>query len=252
MLGIGIILAVIFTWVQWTVTTKYSSCIVFWMKNNAQSAFICGNHYFGVYGSSGYDVKKAEYYFGKAVEIDPKTPDAWHQYARVAFLRGDFSTAMYRINKQFEERGDELMSSYYIRGLIEGYMKDYPAAEKDFRRFLEWDPHNWAGNNDLSWIYFAQGKFKEAADQSSKGLGGSSPNPWLLVMHAMSMYNLGHKKVAEMELGKARESAQKLTEEQWAHAYPGNDPKIAGKGLTEFRKIIEQDIELVHNDISGE
>jgi tetratricopeptide (TPR) repeat protein len=199
-----------------------------------------------VYGPSGYDVSKAEYYFGKAVEIDPKTPDAWHQYARTAFLRGNYQTALERINMQFKERGDELMASYYIRGLIEGYSKDYSAAEKDFLKFIEWSPNNWAANNDLAWVYFAEGKFKEAKAQTEKGLLGNPNNAWLLVTHGMSAYNLGDKRQAIEDLLKARDAAKNLTEANWSRAYPGNDPQIAGEGLAAFKRAIENDLTLVY------
>jgi tetratricopeptide (TPR) repeat protein len=230
----------------WAHQNKFIECLQFQVIPSAPAAFECGNHYFGVYGSSGYDVSKAEYYFGKAVEIDPNTPDAWHQYARTAFLRGDFQTALYRINKQFEERGDELMASYYIRGLIEGYAKDYAAAENDFLKFLMWSPYNWAANNDLAWIYFAQGKFKEAKEQTEKGLAASPDNVWLLVTHGMSSYNLGDKRQAVEDLLKARDFVKKLTEATWSRAYPGNDPRVAGEGLAAFRQAIEDDLTLVY------
>lgn len=245
-IGAIVIITCIFGWGYWAVQSRFSQCIVFALARTAQSAFLCGNYHFAVYGPIGYDVEKAEYYFGQAVEIDPKTPDAWHQYARIAFLRGDFAQALYRINRQFEERGEELMASYYIRGLIEGYAKDYPSAERDFKKFLEWSPQNWAASNDLAWIYFAQGKFKEAAEQVAPNLAYNPDNPWLWATHAMSVYNLGDKETARTELLRAQELVNTLTEAEWSRAYPGNDPKIAGKGLAAFKKAIADNLLLVN------
>jgi tetratricopeptide (TPR) repeat protein len=227
-------------------------CVKFQFTHSAQDAFECGNHYFGIYGPSGYDVARAEYYFGRATNIDPTLPNEWHQYARTAFLRGDFVAALARINMQFKMRGDELMASYYIRGLIEGYAKDYAAAEKDFKHFLEWDRNNWAARNDLAWIYFAEGKYKEVVTLLH-GFATTSkpPNPWLLTTDAMALYNLGDTKDAHTELIQARATAATLTEEDWIHAYPGNDPAIAGKGLAAFRQTIEDDIALVENKLSS-
>lgn len=179
------------------------------------------------------------------------TPDAWHQYARIAFLRGDFQLALHRINKQFEMRGDELMASYYIRGLILGYAGRYKEAESDFEKFLEWDPTNWAANNDLAWIYFSQGKFKETEERAAIGLAHNQANPWLLVMHAMALYNLGDAAQALEELSRAKREAAMLTEEEWIRAYPGNDPRIAGKGLAEFKATIEKNLALVHSGQVG-
>lgn len=229
----------------WVKSTNFYHCLAFSVTKSAQSSFVCGNYYFGVYDVSRYDINRAEYYFAKAIEIDSTTPDAWHQYARIAFLKGDYLSALHRINRQFEERGDELMAAYYIRGLIYGYAKNYPEAEKDFLKFLEWSPNNWAANNDLAWIYFAQGKFKEAEELSALSLKRDPFNPWLLMMHAMSAYNLGDVETAKKELQLAKLASEGMTEERWIHAYPGNDPEIAKEGLAEFRKAIEQNIELV-------
>lgn len=232
----------------WAYKSKFDHCVFFQVTHSAQDAFICGNHYFGVYGPDGYSVEKAEQYFGKAVEIDPTTPDVWHQYARTAFLHGNYKQALFRINKQFEMRGDELIASYYIRGLIYGYAKQYDKAAADFLRFLEWSPTNWAARNDLAWVYFADGKFKEAEEQTALGLINNPENPWLLVSHAMSAYNLGDKKTAEADLIKAQIMAERLTEANWSRAYPGNDPRIAGEGLASFKKAIETNLALVRGE----
>ena len=247
--------AILLAGAYWGISAMYKNgfarCVEFQITHSATAAFVCGNHYFGVYGSSNYDIQKAEYYFGKAIEIDPNTPDAWHQYARIAFLHGNFTDALYRINMQFKMRGDELMASYYIRGLIEGYAKQYPAAEQDFLKFLEWDPDNWAANNDLAWIYFSQGKFKDSAERSEFGLKHNPYSPWLLVMHAMSVYNLGDSETAKDELKRARDIAEGLREEDWIRAYPGNDQLVAAEGLASFRKTIADNILLVENNSSS-
>jgi tetratricopeptide (TPR) repeat protein len=227
----------------------YIYCIKFYITSSAEDAFQCGNHYFDVFGPSDYNATKAEYYFGRATEIDPTLPDEWHQYARTAFLRGDFAAALYRINKQFEMRGDELMASYYIRGLIEGYSYDYSDAEKDFLKFLQWDRGNWAANNDLAWVYFAQGKYAQVTKLIHGFATTAKPaNPWLLTTDAMSLYNLGDSTGAYKELLAARDAAATLTDADWIHSYPGNDPAVAGVGLDAFRKTIDDDIALVEKD----
>lgn len=228
-------------------TGGFSSCVMFHVFDTATDAFVCGNYYFGVYGTHGYNIEKAESYFERAIARNPNVPDVWHQYARIAFLRGDFEEALLRINKQFSERGDELMASYYIRGLIYGYNKQYAEAEADFNTFLKWDPSNWAANNDLAWIYFVQGKFKEAEAQAERGLKSNAANPWLLVMHAMARYNLGDSVGVEEELLRAEKYAANLTGAHWMRAYPGNDPRSAVQGLESFKAVIQKDLETVRN-----
>ncbi len=204
-----------------------------------------GDQFFG--GKLPYSLGVADTFFQTAILINPKVPDAWHQRARISFLQGDFDTALMQINTQLDLHGDSFMPSYYIRGLIAGYDKKYLMAEKDFSRFLEWSPYNWAAANDLAWIYFAQGKFKEAADVTAKTLLTSPDNPWVLMSHAMSVYNLGDSKTALKELLHAKEEVEKLTHAQWSRAYPGNDPAIAPEGLAEFKETVEKNIELVHS-----
>ncbi len=203
-----------------------------------------GNSFFG--GSMPYSLTMADYSYRTALLFDPKVEDAWHQRARIAFLKGNFDDALVKINKQIDLHGDSFMAAYYIRGLIYGYDKQYTNAEKDFLHFLTWDSNNWAANNDLAWIYFAQGKFDQALAQSAKGLAVNPGNAWLLTMHAMSLYNLGKSEKAYEELLEAKKSVEKLTEADWTHSYPGNDPAIAASGLAAFKATIEKNIELVH------
>lgn len=204
-----------------------------------------GNQFFG--GTLPYDLRVADMVYQAALFIDPEVPLAWHQRARISFLQGDFDKALSQINTQLEFHGDSFMASYYIRGLIYGYAKNYPMAEKDFLYYLTKNPYSWAGSNDLAWIYFAQGKFEETRDQTAKILIGQPDNPWILMSHAMSVYNLGDTKTALDELLRAKEEAEKLTEAQWSRAYPGNDPAIAPEGLAEFKETIEKNIALVHS-----
>jgi tetratricopeptide (TPR) repeat protein len=206
---------------------------------------LVGNQFFG--GHLPYNLTVADGFYTAALALDSKVPDAWHQRARIAFLNGNFNVARERINTQLALHGDSLMASYYIRGLIEGYSRNFPAAEKDFIHFLTWDPHNWAARNDLAWAYFSEGKFQDAAQITFDSLAENPGNPWILVSHAMTVYNLGYPKVAEGLLIQAQSAVEKLTEADWSHAYPGNNPNIAAQGLREFKQTIANNLALVHN-----
>jgi tetratricopeptide (TPR) repeat protein len=221
---------------------------LFFRSQIAWGLVLSGNEFFG--GHLPYNLSVADGFYQAALVVDSQVNDAWHQRARIAFLRGDFGIALKRINTQIALHGDSFMASYYIRGLIYGYAHNYPAAEKDFSHFLTWSPHNWAANNDLAWIYFAQGKFKAAAIQSQVGLDVVPGNAWLLVTHGMALYNLGDTTGAQRDLEQAKRSASVLTDDSWTYAYPGNDPAIAIAGLAAFKKTIDKDLELVHNGAS--
>ena len=204
-----------------------------------------GNYYFNVYQDGVYDLKKAETYFNKALEIDQKTPDAWHQLARIDFLKGDFPSALEKINKQIEIHGDSFMASFYIRGLIEGYAGDLDGAEKDFKKFLSWDPKNWAAYNDLAWIYFKNGDYKNTEKMAEAGLKIAPQNPWLLNTLGVSLLNQNQKKEAKKYLIQAKTNADLLKESDWHKAYPGNDPKSAQRGLESMKKTIQLNLSLL-------
>lgn len=206
-----------------------------------------GDALFG--GSALYAPRAADMLYVAAYLLDAEDPRPLHQRARLAFLKGDFDDALRLINAQIGEHGDTFMASYYIRGLIRGYQKEFGAAEEDFKTFLSWDPENWAALNDLAWVYFAQGEFGEAKQTAERGLRVAPENPWLLTMHAMSRYNLGGTGVAE-ELERALKAAGALTEEAWVRAYPGNDPKIASPGLASLKRVISENTARVNREVA--
>lgn len=226
-------------------TFRAERAAAFLYSGNAPLLLQIGNHYFNTDGEGAYDLMRAEYYFTKALAADSSVPDAWHQLARIDFLRGNFVTARSKIDTQIALHGDSLMSSYYIRGLIAGFQKDYGQAEKDFKRFLVWDPKNWAAHNDLAWIYFEQGKFEEAADIAHDGLRYGPQNPWLLTARGVALMNLGNKPEALALLSSARYYAHNLTADNWERAYPGNDPAIASFALREMQKSIAHNLALI-------
>ncbi|MBI2048206.1 MAG: hypothetical protein HYT27_03625 [Parcubacteria group bacterium] len=214
-------------------------------SNNADTLVQKGNYYFNVGGAGKYDLDKAETYFNKALTTDQNVSDAWHQLARIDFLRGDFDGALEKINTQIELHGDSLMSSYYIRGLIYGYTKEYEKAEKDFLKFFEWDRNNWAVYNDLAWVYFQKGEYEKTRVVAEGGLAHFPNNPWLLNMAGLSHMNLGNAQKAKIYFQKSFFWAETLTETQWHKAYPGNDPRVANAGIGEMKNAIKFNIELV-------
>lgn len=131
--------------------------------------------------SGAYDLDRARAFFERAIAIDPRVPYAWHQLARIDFARRDFAKALGEIDRQIEIHGDSLPNAYYVRGLVNGYSGDLAAAEQDFRNALEkGDRTHWAIHNDLAWIYFREGKYREAEEISRRGLQWNEGNFWLL------------------------------------------------------------------------
>src|SRR3989344_3690178 len=147
---------------------------------SGERAFEYGDRHLDGQDPSQYDVEAAENFFKQAVKLDPELLYVHHQLARIAFLKGDFVTALFQINLQIQKHADETPNSYYVRGLIEGYMGDYGAAAKDYEEFLKVDPRNWAAVNDLAWVLLEDNRPQEAADATEEGLKYFPENPWLL------------------------------------------------------------------------
>lgn len=219
------------------------------LSNDAELAVEIGNYYFNTYGDGMYDLEKAERYFKQALEIDSRAPLAWYQLGRIDFLNGRFFSAIEKFNKNIELHNSienqAVMRTHYMRGLTYGYMKWFESAEADFLRLLGWHkdkpptPEEWALYVDLSWIYFQQGKYEEIEELTKEGLARFPDNPWVLNMRGLSLINLNRSSEAQPLFEKALEEAQKLTEEDWARAYPGNDPRIAAQGLASMITSLE-------------
>ena len=178
---------------------------------DANLRFVIGNYYFG---DGAYDTKKAEGYFRDTLALNPNFEGPHYQLARIYFIRGNFSGARDEINAEISLHPD-FRRSYYVRGLINGYSGRLADAESDFKIFLLWKPNSWAGNNDLAWIYFQEGKYIEARDTAREGLTIAPHNPWLLNSLGVVLLNTDDKKGAEDAFLKARATLEIMTEKDW-------------------------------------
>ena|SRR3989344_342674 len=211
------------------------------VPNDASLRFEIGNYYFG---GGAYDVDRAQGYFEKALAIDPEIAGAHYQIARIHFIRGDFYTAVDEINKEIKLYPD-FKRSYYVRGLIYGYAKEPDKAIADFKTFLEWKPESWAGHNDLAWVYFMEGDYKNSADTAREGLVYSPNNVWLLNSLGVALLNEGKLAEAKEALTKAQAVAEAMTPADWGRSYPGNNPSVYGDGLDAMRASIKRNLDLI-------
>ena len=213
-------------------------------KENPELTFAAGNYYFG---GVAYDLNKAKGYFKKTTELDDKFSGAHYQLARVYFIKGDLAMALGEINKELEYHPD-FKRSYYVRGLIYGYSKLFSSAADDFKEFLKWAPESWAGWNDLSWVYFSAGEYEKAKDAASEGLKFMPGSPWLLNSLGVALLNLGDKFGAKDALQSALDTLGGYTPDNWGASYPGNDPRVYERGLSEMRSAIERNLTLLNVD----
>ncbi len=217
---------------------------------DAGRAFAYGERYFNAKNRNDYNIDRAEYFFGKAADIDVTTPYLFHELARIAFLKGDFEVAMALINSQIDLMGDSAPNSYYIRALIEGYKGDYVASAEDYKYFLKFQPTNWAAVNDYAWVLLKAGKAKEASDATARALEWFPENPWLLNTHATARYELHDYEGALLSAQKASVEVATLSEAEWLQAYPGNDPKIADRGIVAFQKAVRDNIHSITSAVA--
>ncbi len=213
--------------------------ITFAFYPSAELAYEYGNVHFNASNVDQYDIKRAEYWYEEALKLDSTFPGVYHQLARVSFLRGNFNRAMVRINAEINlPNGPVSASSYYIRGLIEGYMGRYDDSVKDYERYLESDPRNWAALNDLAWVLLKGNQYAYAEQVTQKGLIYFPSNPWLLNSSATALFELGRYEEALAQVEKAHAAVSDLSQQQWLVAYPGNDPQVAGLGVMAFKNAV--------------
>jgi len=188
-----------------------------------------------------YDIDRAEYFYKELEKIDPTYPYLYHQLARIEFLRGHFHDALSYINKEIAAHGADEPNTYYVRGLIEGYMGRYDQAVDDYAIFLKTNPNNWAAINDYAWVLLKANQPEEALEVLENGpLGHTIPNAWLLNSKAIALYELGRIPEALEAVTAASALAENVKEADWLKAYPGNDPKIAGQGIDALKRSIEK------------
>ncbi|MSU73911.1 hypothetical protein EXS56_02095 [Candidatus Kaiserbacteria bacterium] len=226
---------------QYRIVRTYED-IAFAISPTAELAFAFGERHFSAHDTDLYDIARAEYFFGKAADIDSTIPYLHHELARIAFLKGDFETAMALIDYQIQRTGDAEPSSYYIRALIEGYKGEYAASARDYEYFLRFRPTNWAATNDYAWVLLKAGRATEAAKATARALEWFPENPWLLNTNATALYEMKEYAAALQAAQKASVAVAKLSQDDWLRAYPGNDPRIADEGIESFKKAIQDNI----------
>jgi tetratricopeptide (TPR) repeat protein len=207
-----------------------------------QRAFEYGELHFNASDPADYDINRAEYFFELAAAKDPTLPYLYHELARISFLKGNFPTALGQIDFQIDMHGASEPNSYYVRGLIEGFMGDYKDSAADYKYFLQFDPTDWAGINDYAWVLLKMGDAQEAATETAYGLKFFPANPWLLNSNAIALYEMGLTGPALDQAKAAVAAGAKMTVQDWLHAYPGNDPKVAEDGIAAFQAAAAQNM----------
>lgn len=190
----------------------------------------------------------------RAVELDPTNAQAWFLLGRVNFVLSNLNKSVIDFQKVIElDPKDE--QAHYGLGLAYGYQNDLALAAKGFQDYLKiiedkkssgeyqnYPPGHWAGYNDLAWIYFLQGNFKEAETVTTEALSKYN-NPWLLNMMGAVLLNQDMKEEAQVYFQRAKEYSQNITAEDFGEAYTGDNKEWHEKGFANMKQIIEQNIQ---------
>jgi tetratricopeptide (TPR) repeat protein len=214
----------------------------------ASMFFMRGNYYFG---DGAYDLAQAEANFYRALGYENHANEPiLYQLGRVYFIKGELAEAVSYFDQQLAA-DPAFVKSYYMRGLTYGYLNDFVRAEQDFKKFIETKPHSWAAHNDLAWVYFRAGRYKEAEEQARQGLEYAAGNPWLQNALGAALINQGRYEEAREPLLNARDGFALIGPEGWGMAYPGNDPRIYAEGHAASLASVDKNLELIEQRLRG-
>jgi len=233
----------------WEKLSLFPTIAIAFNDDNAYLAYDIGQHYFG---GGDYNLKKAEQMYDLALEIDPLIKRGHYQKGRINFIYGFFNIALNEINKELELYPEDLRSRYVL-GLIygyRGYTGDLKKAADNFERFIEWEPSEWAGYNDLAWILATQGNFNKAREVIISAFtaipGEADRNPWLWISLGIASLNTGAYNEARDAFVNALRISEDMTATYFYAAYPGNDFANADGAFRNFKSIIHFNSALVY------
>ncbi len=209
--------------------------------SNTKVALNQATYYFG---GDVYNLEKAKKSYQLALNLDPKSPLARYQLARIYFVEGDFTNALQEINTELVENPQNLRA-LYVRALIEMTQGDLPLAENDFRRFVQWAPTEWGGYNDLAYVEAKEGKYAQSQktiEEAMQKVFEAEQVPWLWNSLGLAQLNQFKYQEAATSFKKALDLANVLTEEEWRRAYTANDPAGDVQSIVAFRRAIADNL----------
>lgn len=211
-------------------------------------SFFLGDVFFGGFKPL-YNVKLAHFlYKQSAYPLFSKLPPhyAHHQLSRTYFIQGSMYNALDEAEAELKiYPGDT--KTYYILGLTLGYLNRTYEAIDAFSRYIKTHPDTWAGKNDKAWLQFRIGDIDGALETIEPIAGNFRYTVWVQNTYCALLMNKERYAEAKAACGYAKEAVDKMTEKDWGHAYPGNDPRIYGTGLRAMKASIEKNIELIEN-----
>ena len=214
-------------------------------------SFKLGNVFFGNVPSL-YNVNIAQFLYKQSVSplLSQTVPQyAHHQLSRTHFIQGNLWGA---VNEAKEELKlyPHSTSTYYILGLTYGYMNRNHEAIDAFSVYIDSFPEAWAPRNDKAWLQFRLGDIDGALETIQPIVDNFRYTVWVQNTYCALLINKKDFINAKKACDYAQEAVNKMTEDDWGRAYPGNDPRIYNIGLQAMKKSIETNEEIIERYLS--
>lgn len=195
-----------------------------------------------------YNVKIAHFLYQRSayppLSISPARY-AHHQLSRTYFIQGKLFNSLAEAETELKIYPDNT-ATYYILGLSYGYMNRTHEAIDAFSKYIETHPGTWAGRNDKAWLQFRLGDIDGALATIEPIAESFRYTPWVQNTYCTLLINKERFVEAQKTCHYAKEAIDKMTEKDWGHAYPGNDPRVYGTGLAAMKTSIDQNLELLN------
>ncbi|TXH01139.1 MAG: tetratricopeptide repeat protein [Candidatus Moraniibacteriota bacterium] len=224
--------------------TRQPFLVTLLSPSDANLHFTMAEYYFH---HGAYDIEQAKYLYERTILLNPQHLEAHYQLGRIYFIQSQFWLALDHIRIVLN-LDPEYKRGYYMHGLIHGYSGNMIQAIYGFEEFIKRDDFNWAGYNDLAWVYFQIGDFGQTLEVATRGLERAAGNPWLHNMRGLALMNLGKSEEARTDFLTAHKRVLEMTPADWGIAYPGNDPTIYAEGLKRMQEAIEHNLALIKTE----
>jgi tetratricopeptide (TPR) repeat protein len=191
-----------------------------------------------------YNIKLAHFFYKRSaypiLNTKPKQY-AHYQLSRVYFIEGDLYSALDEANNELKIYPTS-KHTYYILGLIYGYLNKEQKAIDAFSKYIESHPDTWAGRNDKAWLQFRIGDIDGAITTILPVVERYKYTPWVQNTYCALLINKKDYVKATEVCADAKKIIDTVTEEGWGRAYPGNDPRLYSDGLQAMKKSIRENI----------
>lgn len=211
-------------------------------------ALAAGNIFFN--GNSVlYNANLAHFLFTRAahpvVGIAPQY--AHYQLSRVHFVTGELYEALDEAHEELIAYPDNT-ATYYILGLTYGYLGRTYEAIDAFSSYIGTHPGTWAARNDKAWLQFRAGDIDGALNTIEPIVDDFRYTPWVQNTYCALLISKERFSDAKVACTRAEEAIDKMTEADWGHAYPGNDPRVRALGLEAMRESVEHNFDTIRNE----